>query len=68
MIRIIVVAVLVAVDFMTFFFLLPLIIFHVRIFFPFRFRYLQENAIEELPIEGFNGLFKIKILYVTLCL
>ena len=35
---------------------------HVLFFFPFRFRYLQENEIEELPNEGFNGLSRLKIL------
>ena len=30
--------------------------------FPFRFRYLQENEIEELANEGFNGLSRLKIL------
>ena len=36
--------------------------------FPFRFRYLQENSIEELPNEAFNGLSRLKILFVKLCL
>ena len=30
--------------------------------FPFGFRYLQENEVEELPNEGFNGLSRLKIL------
>ena len=55
-IRIIVIAVLVVI------FFAPFHNFSCVIFFPFRFRYLQENALEVLPDEGFNGLSRLKIL------
>ena len=61
MIRIIVIAVLVAVDLQIIFFA-PFNNFPCVNFFPFGFRYLQENALEVLPNEGFNGLSRLKIL------
>ena len=61
MIRIIFVFFFVAVDSMIIFFA-PSNNFSRVNFFPFRFRYLQENAIEELPNEGFNGLSRLKIV------
>ena len=66
MIRIIVI-VFVAVD--LWLFSCSLWWFFICVFFPlpFRFRYLQENEIEELLNEGFNGLSRLKILWVKLC-
>ena len=61
MIRIIFIVIFVAVDLMIIFFA-PSNNFSCVNFFPFRFRYLQENAIEELPNEAFNGLSRLKIL------
>ena len=65
MIRIIFIVIFVAVDLMIIFFA-PSNNFSFVNFFPFRFRYLQENAIEELPDEAFNGLSRLKILSVKL--
>ena len=47
---------------LTNYFLCPLSYFFMCEFVPFRFRYLQENALEVLPDEGFNGLSRLKIL------
>ena len=61
MIRIIVIAVLVAVELKIIFFA-PSNNFSCVNLFPFRFRYLQENKLEVLPDECFNGLSRLKIL------